>query len=83
MTRGKDVYHGTLECLIYVLICHVSVFQVPQLHNKLHKIDMSRPSPRHIFRTQMNLRLDYICIIHISYVHLYITFGQMAVYYQK
>jgi hypothetical protein len=35
MTRGKDVYHGTLECFIYVLICHVSVFHVLQLHNKL------------------------------------------------
>jgi hypothetical protein len=41
MTRRKDVYHGTLECFIYVLICHVHVFRVLQIHNKLQKIDMS------------------------------------------
>jgi hypothetical protein len=41
MARGKDVYHGTLECFIYVLICHVPVFHVLQLHNKLQKINMS------------------------------------------
>jgi hypothetical protein len=41
MTRRKDVYHGTLECLIYVLICHVPVFDVLQNHNKRQKIDMS------------------------------------------
>jgi hypothetical protein len=41
MTRWKDVYHGTLEYFIYVLIFHVPVFHVLQLHNKLQKIDMS------------------------------------------
>jgi hypothetical protein len=41
MTRGKDVYHGTLECFIYVLICHVPVFHALQPHNKLQKINMS------------------------------------------
>jgi hypothetical protein len=41
MTRRKDVYHGTLECFIYVLIRHVPVFHVLQLQNKLQKIDMS------------------------------------------
>jgi hypothetical protein len=41
MTRRKDVYHGTLECFIYVLICHVPDFHVLQLHNKLQKVDMS------------------------------------------
>jgi hypothetical protein len=41
MIRRKDVYHGTLECFIYVLICHVPNFHVLQLHNKLQKIDMS------------------------------------------
>jgi hypothetical protein len=40
MTRRKGVYHGTLECFIYVLICHVPVFHVLQLRNKLQKIDM-------------------------------------------
>jgi hypothetical protein len=24
--KGKEVYHGSLECFIYVLICHVLVF---------------------------------------------------------
>jgi hypothetical protein len=37
MTSGKDVYHRTLQCFIYVLICHVPVFHVLQLHNKLQK----------------------------------------------
>jgi hypothetical protein len=41
MTRRKDVYHSTLECFIYVLICHVPVFHVLQIHNKLQKIDIS------------------------------------------
>jgi energy-converting hydrogenase A subunit M len=41
MTRRKDVYQGTLEYFIDVLICHVPVFHVLQLHNKLQKIDMS------------------------------------------
>jgi hypothetical protein len=40
MTRRKDAYHGTLECFIYVLICHVPNFHVLQLHNKLQKVDM-------------------------------------------
>jgi hypothetical protein len=40
MTRGKDVYHGTLECFTCVLICHVPVFHVLQLDNKLQKVDM-------------------------------------------
>jgi hypothetical protein len=41
MTRRKDVYHGTLGCFIYVLICHVPIYHVLQLHNKLQNIDMS------------------------------------------
>jgi hypothetical protein len=41
MTRGKDVYHGPLECFIYVLICHGPIFHALQLHNKIQKINMS------------------------------------------
>jgi hypothetical protein len=40
MTRSKDDYHGTLECFIYVLICHMPDFHVLQLHNKLQKIEL-------------------------------------------
>ena len=37
----KEVYHGTLECFSYMFLCHLSSFQLLQLHIKLHNIEMS------------------------------------------
>jgi hypothetical protein len=66
MTRGKDVYHGTLECFIYVLICHVPVFHVLQLYNKLQKINMSYLA--HHLDILFGLKWTCGLIIYASYI---------------
>jgi hypothetical protein len=66
MTRRKDVYHGTLEYFIYVLICHVPVFHVVQLHNKQQKLYMSCLA-HHL---DILFELQWTCglIIYASYI---------------
>jgi hypothetical protein len=56
---------------IYVLICHVSFFQVPQLYNKLHKIDMSCLA--HHIDICFGLKWTSGLIIYASYIfHMFI-----------
>jgi hypothetical protein len=66
MTRGKDVYNGTLECFIYVLICHVPVFHELQLHNNLQKINMSCIA--HHLDILFGLKWTCGLVIHSSYI---------------
>jgi hypothetical protein len=73
MSCGKVVYNGTLcLCFIYVLFCHVPIFQTIS-YIKLTCL----ASPAAL--TYFSGWFDYICIIHTTYVHLYIIFRQNAV----